>query len=40
MREEGARVAEVLKAGVDLVAIEALRPGVRARVEAEMVRVF
>jgi predicted nucleotidyltransferase len=33
-------LAEVLKAGVDLVAIEALRPGVRARVGAEMVRVF
>ncbi len=33
-------LADVLEAGVDLVALEALRPGVRARVEAELVRVF
>jgi predicted nucleotidyltransferase len=33
-------LADALDAGVDLVPLEALRPGVRARVEAEMVRVF
>ena len=33
-------LADRLHAGVDLVPIEALRPSVRARVEAEMVRVF
>jgi predicted nucleotidyltransferase len=33
-------LAETLHAGVDLVPIEALKPGLRARVEAEMVRVF
>ena len=33
-------IADRLNAGVDLVPIEALRPAVRARLEAEMVRVF
>lgn len=33
-------LADHLRTGVDLVPVEALRPGVRARVEAEMVRVF
>ena len=33
-------LADALHVGVDLVALEGLRPGVRARVEAEMVRVF
>ena len=31
---------DTLRVGVDLVPLEALRPTVRARVEAEMVRVF
>ena len=33
-------LADRLNAGVDLVPLEALRPNVRARLEAEMVRVF
>lgn len=33
-------LADALHAGVDLVPIEALRPTIRARIEAEMVRVF
>ena len=33
-------LAELLCADVDFVPMEALRPGVRSRVEAEMVRVF
>jgi len=33
-------LANALHAGVDLVTLEALKPGMRARVEAEMVRVF
>ena len=33
-------LADALDAGVDLVPIEALKPSMRARVEAEMVRVF
>lgn len=33
-------LANALHAGVDLVPIEALRPTVRARIAAEMVRVF
>jgi predicted nucleotidyltransferase len=33
-------LAATLAAGVDLLPIEALDPGARARVEAEMVRVF
>ena len=33
-------LADALHAGVDLVPIEALRPTVRARIAAEMVRVF
>jgi predicted nucleotidyltransferase len=33
-------LADALRAGVDLVPIEALKPAMRARIEAEMVRVF
>ena len=33
-------LAEALRAGVDLVPFEALKPAMRARIEAEMVRVF
>jgi predicted nucleotidyltransferase len=33
-------LADALHEGVDLVPVEALKPHVRARVEAEMVRVF
>jgi len=33
-------IAEALRVGVDLVPLEALKPKMRARVEAEMVKVF
>lgn len=33
-------LADALHAGVDLVPLEALRPGVRERIAADMIRVF
>lgn len=33
-------LADALHVGVDLVPLEALKPNLRARIEAEMVRVF